>query len=273
LDKKSNAYVVTFAVAVCAICAVCLAAAYNTFSDRITANELFDQQKNVLIAVGLYERGSAKSDAELRQLYDQRIEAKVLEVKRAGVERRVKRAGVEKTETVDQVVDMVATEYAVADLKNLQRDESRKKDPAARREFATVYRRLGPDGAETEAWCIPISGYGLWSTLYGFLALEPDLKTVKGITFYKHAETPGLGGEVDNPNWQAQWPGKQTLDAQGHVVGVELKKGVVDPTVAREKAHMVDGLSGATITSNGVTNFVKADLVRYEPFFGKHRSL
>jgi Na+-transporting NADH:ubiquinone oxidoreductase subunit C len=272
LDKKSNAYVVTFAVSVCAVCAVCLAAAYTSFKDRIAANELFDQQKNVLIAVGLYERGSAKSDAELRQLYQQRIEAKVLEVKRAKVERRVKEGGVEKTVQADEVVDMVATDIAVEDLKLRQRDEQ-KKPAGQRREFATVYRRLDSSGAQTEAWCIPISGYGLWSTLYGFLALEPDLNTVKGITFYKHAETPGLGGEVDNVNWQAQWPGKKVLDEHGKLVGVSLKKGFVDDSIEREKLHQVDGLSGATITSNGVSNFVKADLERYEPYFKKNRSL
>ena len=133
-----------------------------------------------------------------------------------------------------------------------------------------IYRRKSPSG-ETEAWCIPISGYGLWSTLYGFLALEPDLNTVKGITFYSHAETPGLGGEVDNPSWQAQWPGKQILDARGQLVGVSLKKGAVDESIPFEQAHQVDGLSGATITSNGVTNFVLSDLQRYEPYFVKHR--
>lgn len=270
MDKKSNAYVMVFAVAVCATCAVVLAAAYGSFKDRIAVNERFDQQKNVLIAVGLYERGEPKSDAELRQLFDERIEAKVLEVKRGLVDHRVKRDGKEVTEKVNEVVDMVPTDYSVEDLERLRRDELRKKDPSTRREFATVYRRLGPDG-ETEAWCIPISGYGLWSTLYGFLALEPDLNTVKGITFYKHAETPGLGGEVDNPNWQAQWAGKKILDDAGHVVGVQLKKGKVDPSVEYERKHMVDGLSGATITSNGVSRFVEADLERYEPYFKSHR--
>ncbi|MGA0058431.1 MAG: NADH:ubiquinone reductase (Na(+)-transporting) subunit C [Planctomycetota bacterium] len=270
MDRKSNAYVVTFAVTVCAISAVCLSAAYNTFAADIAANELFDQQKNVLIAVGLYERTEPKSDEELRNLYDNFIEEKVLQVKREDVERPVKQGGVEGTETQEEVVDMVETEYLIADLAGLRREEG-KKPEVDRREFATVFRRKDDAGA-TVAWCIPISGYGLWSTLYGFLALEPDLATVKGITFYKHAETPGLGGEVDNVNWQAQWPGKSVLDAQGNVVGVQLKKGVVDSSVAYEKSHMVDGLSGATITSNGVTKFVKSDLERYEPFFKKNRT-
>ena len=79
--------------------------------------------------------------------------------------------------------------------------------------LAELYRGTGADGGTL--YCIPISGYGLWSTLYGFLALEADLDTVRGITFYEHKETPGLGGEVDNPSWQAQWKGKKILDASG----------------------------------------------------------
>ena len=107
MDRKSNAYVVTFAVTVCAISAVCLSAAYNTFAADIAANELFDQQKNVLIAVRLYERSEPKHDAELRGLYDSFIEEKVLEVKREDVERPVKQGGVESTEAREEVVDLL----------------------------------------------------------------------------------------------------------------------------------------------------------------------
>lgn len=266
MDKNSNSYVVVFAVAVCAVCAVALASTFTAFKGQIEANEQFDQQKNVLIATGLYARDQARSDAELRQLFEQQVRAKVLEVKRGLVDVPTRRGGVESTEKVERVVAMVETDYEVAELAELVRAESRKKDPATRREFATIYQRVDEAGA-TIAWCIPISGYGLWSTLYGFLALEPDLATVKGITFYKHAETPGLGGEVDNLGWQRQWPGKQVLDERGNVVGVSLKKGRVDESVPQEKLHMVDGLSGATITSNGVTRFVRADLERFEPYF------
>ena len=102
---------------------------------------------------------------------------------------------------------------------------------------------------------------------------------MRGVTFYKHGETPGLGGNIEKPEWVAQWPGKRILNDKGELVGVVVKKGRVDLAVPAEKAHYVDGLSGATITSNGVTRLVKggymaelrrkAGLEAYKPFFAK----
>ena len=100
---------------------------------------------------------------------------------------------------------------------------------------------------------LPVHGYGLWSTLYGFLALEADANTVAGLGFYEHKETPGLGGEVDNPRWKALWPGKQVY--RDGAVALRLLKGAVDPASA-QAAWQVDGLSGATLTSRGVTNLI-----------------
>ena len=102
---------------------------------------------------------------------------------------------------------------------------------------------------------LPIHGYGLWSTLYGFLALEEDANTVIGLGFYEHAETPGLGGEVDNPNWKAIWNGKKVYSEAGEV-SLGLIKGSVDASNPKAM-HQIDGLSGATLTSRGVTNLVK----------------
>ena len=101
---------------------------------------------------------------------------------------------------------------------------------------------------------LPVYGKGLWSTMYGLLALKRDLRTVAGLTFYQHGETPGLGGEIDNPDWQAKWHGKQALDANGRVI-IDVIKGQVDATGA-DAYHQVDGLAGATLTSKGVENLL-----------------
>ena len=101
---------------------------------------------------------------------------------------------------------------------------------------------------------LPIEGKGLWSTLYGYLAVGRDGNTIRGITFYQHGETPGLGGEVDNPKWKALWPGRKAYDAEGHAA-IGVIKGQAPG--AAEAPHKVDGLSGATITSNGVTKLVR----------------
>ena len=111
-----------------------------------------------------------------------------------------------------------------------------------------------------DAIILPVSGKGLWSTCYGYLALAGDKNTVKGIQFYRHGETPGLGGEIENANWTAMWKGKQILNDKGELVSVTVKKGKVDQSKPVEKKHFVDGLAGATITSNGVSKFVLRDL-------------
>ena len=115
-----------------------------------------------------------------------------------------------------------------------------------------------------KATIIPISGKGLWSTLFGYFAIDDDYKTVKGITFYEHKETPGLGGEVDKPWFQNNFIGKKIKDDNGILVSVEVAKGK-----ANDNMHSVDGISGATITSRGVSDFLLRDLKKYLPYFNK----
>lgn len=100
---------------------------------------------------------------------------------------------------------------------------------------------------------LPIRGYGLWGTLYGYMAIEEDFNTVAGLEFYDHKETPGLGAEVDNPKWKAIWPGKKIYEND------EVKLAVMKGKVETDDANIdykVDGLSGATLTSRGVTNMI-----------------
>jgi len=131
--------------------------------------------------------------------------------------------------------------------------------------YSTVYLVEGEQGIERII--LPIHGYGLWSTLYGFIALESDLNTVAGLGFYEHAETPGLGGEVDNPKWKALWPGKKVYADDSYMPAIGLIKG----KAAAGDMHKVDGLAGATLTSNGVTNLVKFWLGEngFAPFLSK----
>ena len=120
-----------------------------------------------------------------------------------------------------------------------------------------------------EVYVIPISGKGLWSTLFGFVALDRDKNTVKGITFYKHKETPGLGGEVDKEWFQNNFVGKRIFNATDELVSVKVMKGSASVLPVDMQKHAVDGITGATITSNGLTHFLLADLTRYEGFLRK----
>ena len=108
-------------------------------------------------------------------------------------------------------------------------------------------------GERVDALILPVRGYGLWSTLYGFLAVDADLNTVLGLRFYQHAETPGLGGEVDNPRWKALWPGKRLFDSDGQL-RLRVGKAGGDEQDSRWR---VDALAGATLTSNGVNNMIR----------------
>jgi Na+-transporting NADH:ubiquinone oxidoreductase subunit C len=113
-----------------------------------------------------------------------------------------------------------------------------------------------------EGYIIPVSGKGLWSTINGFLALNPDMNTVKGITFFEHGETPGLGGEIEKDWFTSQFVGKKIFDVNQNLVSVAINKGKVSEVTD----HEVDGISGATLTTKGVSDFLLFNLKNYEEF-------
>ena len=142
-------------------------------------------------------------------------------------------------------------------------------DPNADFDLYPIYKRVSNN--VTEGYSIPISGKGLWGTMYGYFSIQADGATAKGITFYAHIETPGLGGEVDKPWFQNNFVGKRFVDENGNLVGIQTVKGKVDET-SEDAYHLVDGISGATMTSRGLNQFLLKDLKFYDPFFSKIRS-
>lgn len=149
--------------------------------------------------------------------------------------------------------------------------------------LAKVY--LVKEGDKVKAVVLPVSGYGLWSTMHGYMALEADGQTVIGLNLFDQGETPGLGGEVVNPKWKALWKGKKVYKESGEgdfsrkhhaEVGepvLSLVKGSVDPSKPGAQ-HMVDGLAGATLTSNGVNNLIRYWLggEGFAPYLAKLRA-
>jgi len=130
----------------------------------------------------------------------------------------------------------------------------------------TVY--IATAGNKPTGYSIPISGKGLWSTVYGYLALQPDGNTVKGINFYKHGETPGLGGELEKEWFTSNYIDKKIYNLEGKLVGVEIVKGVVN--LNNDNAiHQVDGISGATLTTKGMNQFILEDLQKYKPLLDR----
>lgn len=241
MNTSSNGYVMSFAIGVCVVISTALAVTSNSLKPIQDAAAEFDRQKNVMVAAGLVQPDDPRPRAELEQLYRDRVEEVVVDVDEG----------------------KIAAGKTVADVGAM-------KKPADRLRYRVVAISKGADG-RPDSYVVPISGKGLWSTIYGYLALERDADHVRGVTFYKHGETPGLGGECENPVWCAQWKGKSILDEQRKLFGVVVKKGKVDPSIPVEKAHKVDGLSGATITSNGITNFVKRDLAAFDKYLASVR--
>ncbi len=155
------------------------------------------------------------------------------------------------------------------------------KNPAASRALAEagragIQRRpdrmpvyLVRENGQLQTIILPVYGAGLWSTLHGLLALAPDGRTAKALTFYEQRETAGLGSEVAGERWLSEWPGKVLIDERGEPV-IEVVKGRVDAD-APHAEHRVDGLSGATLTSNGVTNLMRFWLGEqgYGPFLAR----
>jgi len=242
MQKDSVVGTVVVATLLCVVCSVLVSGAAVSLKDRQVANKILDVKKNLLLASGLLKDKSASKEVIEREF--SKISAEVVDLSTGEIQESM------DAETFDQ-------RKASKDPEKSKSIES-ENDLAGikvRSKLAKVYKLM--NGDSVEMYIFPIHGKGLWSTMYGFLALAPDFQTVKGIGFYEHAETPGLGGEIQNESWQAQWVGKKIFD-EGDYDDVKFRvtKGSVDPSNS-ESDHMVDGLSGATITSNGVTGTVR----------------
>ncbi len=237
LNLPNDNMVKTLAVAIllCLVCSILVSTSATLLKPAQVANKLLDKKKNILAVSGLTGEGS------IDELF-------------VGIETKV--VDMATGDYTDQVNTLTFDQRRAANDPLYRVDLSKEQDVAqigGRSKYASVY--LVKQGEQVEKYILPIKGYGLWSTLYGFIALESDAKTVSGITFYEHKETPGLGGEVDNPRWQASWKGKQVTNAQGETV-LQVVKGQVDMASANAAYH-IDGLAGATLTSNGVTNMIR----------------
>lgn len=231
--SHSTGYIIGFAAGICLVCAIFVAGSAVALKDRQEANVLLDKQKNVLSVSGHMPEDT--SATAIRSTYDKHIRPKVVNL-----------------QTGDYVTDIDPTTY---DQREARETPSLSREAPAGN-AAKVLRIPNNglmfqvvDGEKVESIILPIEGKGLWSTLYGFLAIAPDGSTVKGLTFYQHAETPGLGGEVDNPRWKSLWVGRRIFDDKG-VMALKVVKGAAGPV--EQDPHHVDGLSGATITARGV---------------------
>ncbi|HDY85085.1 hypothetical protein LCGC14_0764830 [marine sediment metagenome] len=231
-DDPKKTIIVAFLL--CLVCSILVSTSAVMFKPKQVENKQVDIKKNILAVTGLLDKSS-----DVNTLFEQ------FEVK---------------------IVDLDTGEYSdidpnTYDQRKASGDPSQSIKLSPQQDIANIGRRanlakvyLLKDGDNLKRVVLPIHGYGLWSTLYGFVSLESDFNTIGGLQFYSHAETPGLGGEVDNPKWRKQWQGKKIFNDAGELE-IEVIRGHVDYQVEGAE-HKVDGLSGATLTSRGVSHLV-----------------
>ena len=219
-DKDSIKNIVIVALSVCFVCAIVVSGAAVSLKPERLANKELDRNKNILIAAGLFEQDVTKL-SEIDGLFEKfQIRIVDLEEQRLLTDAEAEAAGI-NVMTYDQRKAAKDPSSSIALTKQMDIASINR-----RARYSVVYL-LEKDG-KLDRIVLPVHGYGLWSTLYGFIALEGDVNTVSGITFYEQQETAGLGGEVDNPAWKALWPGK-TIYNSDHKVSLKVIKGAVNP--------------------------------------------
>lgn len=240
-------------LAVCLVCSIIVAGAAVGLRPMQIENKKIDKQNNILAVAGLEIKGSAD------ETFKSYIQTKLVDLATG--------------EFVTDLSEAKVTEY---DQRKASKDPetSVKLTPEQNiakigrtAKLATVYL-VSDDNGELQRIILPIHGAGLWSTMYAFVAIQPDGNTIDAITYYEQGETPGLGGEVENPRWRGLFVGKELFDADGNPA-IKIVKG----QAAADSKHDIDGLSGATLTSVGVEHTFTFWLGKqgFGPFLSKVR--
>lgn len=235
-------------IALSLVCSIVVSTAAVVLKPKQQANAVLDQQTKILEVAGIELTG------KVPELYAENIEPRLVDFATG---------------------DFLDGDAAAYDQRKAAKDPAQSIKLSGEDDIAKILRRantgtvyLVKDGAETTKVIIPVHGNGLWSMMYAFVAVETDGNTVSGITYYEQGETPGLGGEVENPTWRAQFVGKKLFD-ENHQPAIKVVKG----GAPEGSEHGVDGLSGATLTSVGVQNTFDFWLgeMGFGPFLAKVR--
>lgn len=240
MSKLKETPVRTLAVALvmCLVCSIAVSAAALILRPAQQENALVDRQRAVLEIAELWQPGM--SSDEVREVFASRVTPRLVDLRTGEYSDAFDPHTFDQNKSVadGSLASPIPEDKDIASIRRLEH-------------YAVVYQ-IEQNG-ELERLVLPVRGYGLWSTMYGFVALQSDLETVAGIGFYQHGETPGLGGEIDNPNWQAKWVGKKVY--QNGEPTLRVIKGSVNPQ-SPQADYQVDAIAGATLTGNGVTHMI-----------------
>jgi Na+-transporting NADH:ubiquinone oxidoreductase subunit C len=236
--ERGTGYTLGFAAVVCVVCSILVSTAAVALRDRQDANRALDIQRNVLLAASLMEPGEDLTVEDIERRFED-VQPLVVDRASGGL-----------------LPDVDVANFDLRwESQNPETSQPVSGNPAGLARLPDrllVYQIL--DGDQVDQLVLPVEGKGLWSTLYGFLALDADTTTIRGIAFYQHAETPGLGGEIDSPRWRGRWEGRKAFDDAG-AIQIQVIKGQAGTAAA--DPHRVDGISGATLTGNGVSHLAR----------------
>nr|MBF0222521.1 Na(+)-translocating NADH-quinone reductase subunit C [Desulfobulbaceae bacterium] len=254
-DSVRKTFFVAFAL--CLVCSFLVSSTAVVLRPRQELNKELDIKKNLLMSAGLIKASEA-SESEIDRLFSA-VEPIVIDLASGEIASEINPTSFDAKKSARNL----SSQYRIPQENDLARLK-------VRSQYALIY--LVKENETISQIVLPVHGKGLYSTLYGFLALAADTKTVTGFAFYDQGETPGLGGEVDNPRWKAQWPGKTVYDNLWQPA-IRLVKGGVNPA-DKNSVHQVDAISGATMTSRGVENLLLYWLGEngYLPFLEKFRA-
>lgn len=231
--KESLGKTFGIVVAVCLVCSIVVSGAAVGLRSLQQTNAALDKKSNILNAAGLYEMGMSNSAIE--STYSERVESRYVNLDSGQFVEAPK-------PDYDMYKAAKETEYSTK-VTNSNVGFQRRPD------VASVYLVRDTQG-DVSRIILPVHGSGLWDLMYGFLALDADGKTVRELIYYQQKETPGLGGEVQNPSWQEKWDGKEIYENGKVAIRVVKNANPSNP-------HTIDALSGATLTSNGVENTIR----------------
>lgn len=252
-NKETFGKTVGFVIAVCLVCAALVSISAVQLKPLQVENKLLDQQTKILEAAGLLSETDG-TKASVQATFKKFVEAKMIDLNSG---------------------EFIEGDPELFDERRNSRDASKSDKPKNdiaginRRSHDAVVYLVRNESGKVNTVVLPIIGSGLWDLMYGYVGLESDLNTIRSVVYSDHKETPGLGAEVMNPNWKALWPGKKIYDNNG-VAKVNLVKG----GAKANDIHGVDALSGATLTSNGVTRTLQFWFGEegYGPFVTKYRA-
>lgn len=236
-DSIANTFIVSLVL--CIVCSLLVSGAAVSLKPRQKRNQELDQKRNIIAAAALAEDPKALSGDEIESIYEAQVTRELLDL-----------TTFDYVSEPDEKFDPLKA--AKDNETNVDVEGSFDIGMAKRESQTWVFLIKGDDG-ELEKVVLPIYGMGLWGPLYGYVAVDKDFRTIQGLTYYQHKETPGLGGEVDNDQWKAKWVGRQIWETGKPREDANLRLGVAKGSPISEEAdYKVDGLSGATITSRGV---------------------